>query len=110
MEFKLVPPHHIDNPRMALSRDNSRLPETWPEVSFWGLPKHYWYWALREATTQMNLLPVQNGNMTEPKAFVDIPDSTELPPDDGPQTSVNLAKTVSRDTAQEVHSQRPRLN
>ena len=46
------------------------------------LPKRYWFWAIREATTRMNLLPVKRGDSDDKGDFQVIEDSTEPPPTD----------------------------
>jgi hypothetical protein len=39
-----------------------------------GLPKRYWFWAVREATMHMNMLPVKAGPSLDDKgAFQAIP-------------------------------------
>jgi hypothetical protein len=39
-----------------------------------GLPKRYWFWAVREATICMNMLPVKAGICTDDEgAFNDLP-------------------------------------
>jgi hypothetical protein len=39
-----------------------------------GLPRHYWFWAVREATVHMNMLPVKAGpSLDDEGAFQAIP-------------------------------------
>jgi hypothetical protein len=55
------------------------------------LPKRYWFWAVREASIRMNMLPVKSGPATDGNMeFLDGP--KDLPPD-GATVQANLVTT-----------------
>ncbi len=70
-----------------------------------GLPKRYWFWAVREATIRMNMLPVKGGPATDDLGeFRDIPANDTPTRADHTNTKLDFGRLATTTTTTKPHN------